>query len=293
MSTARQLAAELDAERRRLEDLGVRQARETAREARGAALQLAGLAGMSPARAARAVTGAYLSRLEGGLADAMLASYLTARARTFRQAEPHLVARRPGLRLSLFDGAVAVMKKRLELSTAQLEALRREFGKEAVNVTNGFNNELENALREAMVRIVEQGEAAPQGLNLLREAMRRVGIDDEAPYRLETYYRTQVQQAYGASRWQAAQEPEIAEILWGFEYVAILDDRARPSHAARDGMRLAKNDPTWTSWWPPNGFNCRCTTIELFAAQEPVRKGSGDPDPGFSFNPGQALGAAA
>jgi SPP1 gp7 family putative phage head morphogenesis protein len=113
----------------------------------------------------------------------------------------------------------------------------------------------------------------------------------ERPWSLETLVRTQTQLAYGAGQENANAAPEIQEILWGYEYATVGDDRVRPTHAAMDGVRAPKADPVWLIWTPPNGYNCRCSRIEVFAGDSlAVPKAPLEdvkPDDGFAFNPGR------
>jgi hypothetical protein len=61
-----------------------------------------------------------------------------------------------------------------------------------------------------------------------------------------------------------------------------------------EGKVFAADDPIWKTWWPPNGFNCRCTTQpvdkwELAEGKYAIGDGSQvtlQPDPGFDFNVG-------
>lgn len=44
------------------------------------------------------------------------------------------------------------------------------------------------------------------------------------------------------------------------EYVTKKDNRVRPSHEILDGIIRKVNDPFWTTFYPPNGWMCRCKT---------------------------------
>lgn len=50
-------------------------------------------------------------------------------------------------------------------------------------------------------------------------------------------------------------------------YVAVMDGRTRPSHAALNGQVWRRDDPVWQVIFPPNGFNCRCRTRMLTRGQ--------------------------
>ncbi len=198
-----------------------------------------------------------------------------------------------------YDGALAVMTKRLNLSQDQIDDIAQQYGQNAIRVTREASAVVERAAQKATAEIVSKGMHVRQGSIFLTDKLAAAGFSPGKPWLMETLVRTQIQVAYGAGRWNAAQDPVINEILWGFEYVTVGDDRVRPNHAAMDGTKLPKDDPRWGSWWPPSGFNCRCETIEVFEPEDavepkpievdgkPVQPG---PDEGWAFNPGQVIG---
>lgn len=81
------------------------------------------------------------------------------------------------------------------------------------------------------------------------------------PRRLNTIYRTNMQQAYAAARYQRYMENVDNRPYW--QYSAVGDQRTRPAHQALQGKIYRYDDPFWATFYPPNGFNCRCTVIAL------------------------------
>jgi hypothetical protein len=96
-----------------------------------------------------------------------------------------------------------------------------------------------------------------------------------------------------------------------------MDGRTRPLHALWHGTILPVDHPWWLTHFPPNGWRCRCTVVQLNARmmerrgwtvsntppEGPVRpfwrKGAKEPvfvpagiDPGFGYNPGIARNQA-
>lgn len=158
----------------------------------------------------------------------------------------------------------------------------------------------------------------------------RAGVDRDgefhggklAPHRLDTIFRTNMQTAYMAGRYRDMRENVEARPYW--QYVAILDGRTRPAHRALNGRTFRHDDPFWRTFYPPNGFNCRCRARALApdqvgdgADQSPLSSSEGKlssawvtpfkgrakvrterfeylpgktvtPDPGWAYNPGAA-----
>lgn len=85
------------------------------------------------------------------------------------------------------------------------------------------------------------------------------------PYRLDTIFRTNVQSAYMAGRYQRMRENVASRPYW--QYNAIMDSRTRPAHAALHGRIFRWDDPIWRVIFPPNGYRCRCSVRALTQAQ--------------------------
>jgi len=109
-------------------------------------------------------------------------------------------------------------------------------------------------------------------------------------WRLETIYNTNLQTAYSAGRYK--QMMESTREHW--QYRAILDSGTRPDHEAQNGKIYHRDHPFWDTWYPPNGFGCRCDVVTLSERQMEKRglkeemKGTDlKPDEGWRYNPGR------
>lgn len=96
-----------------------------------------------------------------------------------------------------------------------------------------------------------------------------------SPRRLRTIFDTNLRTAYAAGHWARIQEnARSAPYLM---YTAVLDERTRPQHRAWHGTVLPVDHEWWRTHAPPNGWNCRCTVIQL-SRRDLERLGKSGPD---------------
>lgn len=129
-----------------------------------------------------------------------------------------------------------------------------------------------------------------------------------SPRRIETIFRTNLQTAYAAGDWEQIQQ-NVASMPY-LMYDAVDDNRTREAHRAWDGLVLRADDPFWNTHRPPNGWNCRCSVIQVgdrqlkrlrktvekappIETREFVQRRTGEVmqvprgiDPGWAYNPG-------
>lgn len=144
-------------------------------------------------------------------------------------------------------------------------------------------------------------------------------IQAGSPWRLDTIFRTNTSTLYSAGRWES-QVQDTGRPYW--LYVAVRDLRTRRAHMELNGKCFPASHPFWQSFYPPNGWNCRCSVIALTSEEvrargivvsgsegalgeslrrvpattgemKPVATWTANgktisPDAGFSYNPGAA-----
>ena len=97
-----------------------------------------------------------------------------------------------------------------------------------------------------------------------------------------------------AARWERFQKDGDR---YNLQYRTAYDDRVRPEHAALHGVTLPISDSFWESYYPPNGWNCRCTVVQVRKSKYPEtphdeamalgEEATGKDTKGiFHFNPG-------
>ena len=75
---------------------------------------------------------------------------------------------------------------------------------------------------------------------------------------LRTEWNTAVANSQSARDWDMLMQDDTIEFI---EYRTQEDGRVRPEHAALNLARYPKKSSFWNNYFPPNGWNCRCFTV--------------------------------
>ena len=149
-----------------------------------------------------------------------------------------------------------------------------------LDVLTSIREELQRAIDEGLPfeafqkalkpRLVKQGwwGVRPPDKTLTGDAARPAMLG--TPGRLRTIYHANVRSAQAAGQWERIQRSKAA--LPYLEYRIGPSERHRPAHVAKAGLILSADDPFWSSWYPPNGWNCRCWVRQV-ARREAERRG--------------------
>ena len=89
----------------------------------------------------------------------------------------------------------------------------------------------------------------------------QVNADYNKTY-LEAEYQFAVGSSQSAARWSEYSDDTERYML---QYRTANDDKVRASHQILNETTLPKDDPFWAAYYPPNGWRCRCTVVEVLA----------------------------
>lgn len=114
---------------------------------------------------------------------------------------------------------------------------------------------------------------------------------------LRAEYNYAVASSQMAERWQRFQQNADR---YDLQYRTAGDERVREEHARLDGITLPPSDPFWNLYYPPNGWGCRCTAVQVRRdkfprsnPQEAMRAGDACTDRPkqriFRFNAGKSM----
>ncbi len=97
-----------------------------------------------------------------------------------------------------------------------------------------------------------------------------------SPRRLKTIYRANIRTARAAGQWERIQRTKSA--LPYLVYLLGPSERHRPAHVAKENLVLPADDPFWSTWYPPNGWGCKCHVRQITRREAEDRGISESPD---------------
>lgn len=114
--------------------------------------------------------------------------------------------------------------------------------------------EISNELKKLLF-----GKSELNSLSTFKEQAKQVLVNYNENY-LSTEYNFAISQGLSANRWQEIVKEK--ELYPNLTYHTVGDGRVRPEHASLDGVTRPINDSFWKKYFPPNGWNCRCTVMQ-------------------------------
>ena len=101
----------------------------------------------------------------------------------------------------------------------------------------------------------------------MNEFLTSEGYEGLDPLQADLIFRTNIQTAYNVGHYEQMTDPGVMKLRPYWQYDAVNDAHTRPSHLAMDGRVFPADSAVWDSWFPPNGFRCRCTVKTLSKRQ--------------------------
>ena len=216
-----------------------------------------------------------------------------------------------------FEEAIKYFGDKIPLIPEEFAALSRAAKATAFTVGGVARMDLVEGVHGAVLKAIKDGETLADFQGRVNDifATRGFAAAEEGlgAWRLETIFRTNIQTSYNVGRYEQMVTQKDRFPYW--KYDAVNDSNTRPEHGALDGKIFPADDPFWDTWYPPNGFRCRCSVVSLSERQikkrglkvetenptgnliEPTDSETGKkmparlliPDPGFDNNPGKAI----
>ena len=158
--------------------------------------------------------------------------------------------------------------------------IRKRFEPIAGSAIKKSVKDIRDVMNRALAKATKDQLPTPAATKAVLKAVRKHGVQPRSSVYVETLVRTHSAISYGAAH-RLSYQGDVD--LWGFEYLTVGDDRVRPEHEKLDGIRRKADDEFWDTFWPPNGWNCRCQAVALYGDENTQTRIPRDvqPYPGF------------
>lgn len=111
-------------------------------------------------------------------------------------------------------------------------------------------------LMEASTMLLEDGKV--KSFNQFERDFQKINTDYNQNY-LEAEYQFAVNSSQMAANWTQLDDSG----RYYLQYRTAMDNRVRDEHAQLHDTTLPKEDDFWLSYYPPNGWRCRCQAVEV------------------------------
>lgn len=188
----------------------------------------------------------------------------------------------------IFDNAVDTALKEVPLDDISVQRL-----KESNYVFSGIKTFHE--LNETFPSLLdEEGNRKP--FNQFLNDVQKVYDTYNVQY-LRTEYNFAQASALMAARWKKFEQDGDR---YNLQYRTMYDKRVRRTHRMLHNITLPIESPFWDKYFPPNGWNCRCTVVQVRKDKYPVsneqeamnlgsQATAGKYQEMFMFNPGKRM----
>lgn len=156
------------------------------------------------------------------------------------------------------EDAIEYWKAKTKITSLEAKILTEEARERAFYVAGLAKLDQVNMVHNALLEALKEGHSIETFKKNIAGLIKQKGWDKR---RIETIFNTNMQTAYQAGRWKSIERNKKSFPY--LQYSSVLDKRTRPAHSVLHGKVYPVDHQFWNSYYPPNGFNCRCTALQL------------------------------
>lgn len=191
-----------------------------------------------------------------------------------------------------FEEAVEYFKGRIPVSADVFYSIAEQYRGLAFTVSGYTKAQILKRFYDEILAALEDGSTLSEFRSRMNAFLQDEGYEGLDPLQADLIFRTNIQTAYNVGHYEQMTDPGVMKLRPYWQYDAVQDSHTRPSHLAMDGKVFPADHPVWDTWFPPNGFRCRCIVRTLSKRQVEARGLTVEdkfpaiaPDPHFGTNP--------
>lgn len=166
-----------------------------------------------------------------------------------------------------FEEAVKYFGDKVPVKPSEYYKISNEWKTKAFTVSGYSSADMLNKFMEELKSALDSGTTAKEFRNNMNEFLTNKGYDGLTPYQADNIFRTNIQTAYNVGHFKRMSNPEVKKLRPYWMYDAVNDGRTRLSHKGMNEKVFPADHPIWDTWFPPNGYRCRCSVRSLSERQ--------------------------
>lgn len=166
-----------------------------------------------------------------------------------------------------FEEAARFFRNKVPVTASVFRKLGRKYKHLAFTVSGYTKAEILNAFYNTLLAAIEDGTTKERFQKDMDGFLQDKGYEGLTNFQAENIFQTNIQTAYHVGHYERMTDPDVVRLRSYWIYDAVEDDRTRPVHQAMNGRVFPADSPVWDTWYPPNGFKCRCGVRTLSKRQ--------------------------
>ncbi len=166
-----------------------------------------------------------------------------------------------------FDEAKKYFGEKIPISLEDFSKLSAKYKTFTFTVSGYTKAQILNKFHQELLKAIEDGSTMKTFKDNMNQFLETTGYEGITNFQADNIYRTNIQTAFQSGHYEQMVKPDVMKARPYWMYDAMNDQRTRRSHLAMDGRVFKADDPIWDTWYPPNGFRCRCSVITLSERQ--------------------------
>lgn len=170
-----------------------------------------------------------------------------------------------------FEKASEYFKGKIPVNSRTFYRIKQEYKTKAFTISGYNSTEILKKFMDTIQSAIDNGTTMDDFKKEVDSFLEKKGYEGLTPFQADNIFRTNIQTAYSVGHYQAMTDETVKELRPYWQYDAVLDSRTRETHRALNGKVFPADHPFWDTWYPPNGFRCRCGVITLSEEQVKAR----------------------
>jgi SPP1 gp7 family putative phage head morphogenesis protein len=163
------------------------------------------------------------------------------------------------------DEAKEYWATKVPMPASEFYALADAWKARAFTVSGIAEADVLAMIFDSIGKALEEGTSFDDWKASLSDVWENQGWTGVKAWRVDNIFRTNIQTAYATGRYKQMVAVKESRPYW--QYSAVNDSRTRPTHAALHGKIYPADSEFWDTFYPPNGFRCRCSVKTLSSRQ--------------------------